>query len=135
MLALPWTTPNGAAGPAVECTVLATKLRLRSHRDVSRFVRWSLRIRHQLSRTPGLVGYSIALQLLDRTLWTVSAWTDRRELARFDRSGPHRAAKDLLRGVLRPSVLVLWTCPAAQLPVGWPEVRRRIAEAVPDPAT
>ena len=134
MLALRWTTPSRPPGPAVDCTVLATKLPLRSHRDLPRFVRWSLRIRRQLSRTPGLLGYSVALQLLDRTLWTVSAWSDRRELARFDRSGAHRAAKDALRAALLPSVLVLWTCPVAQLPVGWPEVRRRIAEAVPDPA-
>ena len=134
MLASRWTNPGRPAGPAVECTVLATKLPLRYHRDVPRFLRCGLGVRRQLSRTPGLVGYSVALQLLDRTLWTVSAWTDRRELARFDRSGAHRAAKDLLRAALRPSVLVLWTCPVSQLPVGWPEVRRRVAEAVPDRA-
>ena len=36
-----------------------------------------------------------------------------------------------LRARLRPATFAVWNCPAAQLPVPWPEVRRRIIAVAP----
>jgi hypothetical protein len=56
----------------------------------------------------------------------VSAWTSRTELTAFEHNEAHQAAKIDLRARLRPATFAVWNCPAAQLPVPWPEVRRRI---------
>lgn len=76
---------------------------------------------------PGLVGHTVAVDVASATLWTVSAWVDRGALARFERSAAHRAAKNDLREFLAPSTFAVWDCPVRDLPIRWPEVRRRIA--------
>lgn len=102
---------------------------MRSHRDVPRLLLWALRLRHELARAPGLFGYSLAADLRDKTLWTVSAWSSRVELGQFDRSAAHRGAKDRLRPRMMPSTLVMWNCRAGELPVAWTEARSRIFAA------
>ncbi|MFJ2031128.1 hypothetical protein [Streptosporangium sp. NPDC087985] len=129
MPALPWTTIRRPPDPATGCTVLAARLPLRSHRDIPRFLWWTLRIRRRLARTPGLVGYAFAADVLGKTFWAVSAWTHRAELGRFDRADPHRTAKGRLRAAMLPSTLVVWSCRADELPPPWEEARRRIAAA------
>jgi len=61
----------------------------------------------------------------------VSAWTSRTELTAFEHNEAHQAAKIDLRAWLRPATFAVWNCPAAQLPVPWPEVRRRIIAVAP----
>jgi hypothetical protein len=129
MPALPWTTTSSPPGPDTECTVLAARLPLRTRRDLPAVLRWTWRIRRQLARTPGLLGYAAAPRIRDNTLWMVSAWTSRGDLARFDRTAPHAAAKRLLRPALRPTTLAVWTCRPDQLPVPWDEVHRRVTQA------
>ena len=82
MPALPWTTVTDVP-PDTPCTVLVTRLPLRSYRAVPGFLRWTLRIRHQLAGSTGLGGYALDAHLLRRTFWTVSAWTGPRHMARF----------------------------------------------------
>ena len=130
MPALPWKTTS-VVDPATECTVMASRLPLRHHRHIPAFLRWTLRIRRQLARSPGLVGYSLDARLLRKTFWTVSAWTGRPELARFDGADPHRSATRAIAPHMERSTFVMWTCPAADLPVAWPEARRRLQAAVP----
>ena len=122
---LPWTAVS-APDPDAECTVVATRLPLRSHRSIPGFVAWTLRIRRQLARSPGLVGYALDAHLLAKTFWTVSAWTGRDELGRFDRADPHRAATRAIRPAMLEPAFVSWTCAARDLPVRWDEVRRRV---------
>lgn len=128
MAALPWTS-RSTPDLALECTVMASKLPLRSHRSIPRFLSHTLRIRRQLAQMPGLVGYSLDAQPLAKTFWTVSVWTSNVELSRFDRSDPHRSTKSTIRPAMLPTTFVFWTCRADELPIGWDEVRRRIREA------
>jgi hypothetical protein len=125
MPALPWTT-FATIDPTTECTVMASRLPLRSHRDIPRFLLSTLRIRRQLANTPGILGYALDAHLIGKTFWTVSAWTSRADLGRFDRADPHARAKSAIRPVMRRSTFVFWNCPAADLPIRWDEVRRRI---------
>lgn len=125
----PWRTTGGPPDPATGCTVLAGRLSLRSYRDFPRLLWWALRIRRRLVRFPGLVGHAFGADPRDGTLWIVSAWADRAELARFDRTGPHHEAKRRLRPALLTSTLAVWRCRPDELPVPWSEVRRRIAQA------
>lgn len=124
-----WTATRRPPDPAAACTVLAARLPLRSRRYVPRFIWWALRVNRRLTRVPGVVGYALRADLQNGVFWTVSAWTDRAELGRFERTGPHRAAKRALRPVLLPATLVVWRCRADELPVRWDEVQRRIAAA------
>jgi hypothetical protein len=59
-------------------------------------------------------------------LWTVSAWTSRTALTAFQQNAAHQAAETHLRARLRPATFAVWSCSAAQLPVPWPEIQRRI---------
>ena len=126
MPALPWIK-TGIPEPDAGITVMASRLPLRSHRDIPRFLKHTWLVRRQLVRSPGLIGYSLDARLLGKTFWTVSAWSGRGGLGAFDRSGPHHAAKGAIRPTMRPSTFVMWTCRPEDLPISWDEVRERIA--------
>jgi heme-degrading monooxygenase HmoA len=126
MPALPWISLE-APDPAAELIVMASKLPLRSHGDIPRFLRETWRVRRQLTRSPGLVGYSLDAQLVAKTFWTVSAWESRPALGAFDRASPHANAKNVLRSAMMPSTFVMWRCRAHDLPISWSEVRAQIA--------
>ncbi len=125
MPALPWISVR-PVDPGTECIVMASRLPLRSYLRIPAFLVWTSRIRRQLATTPGLVGYALDARLLRKTFWTVSAWTGRAELGRFNRTDPHRAATDTIRRGMLPSTFVVWTVRAAELPIHWDEVRARI---------
>jgi hypothetical protein len=124
----------GTVSEDADLTVMASRLPLRSHRQIPRFLWHTWLVHRQLARSPGLVGYSLDARLLDKTFWTVSAWRSRPDLGDFDRSSPHRAAKKSIRPAMLPSTFVMWSCRAADLPIVWQEVRARIeaTEVGPD---
>jgi hypothetical protein len=126
MLTQPWTTTGNVA--ATPSTVIAGRLPLRSHRDLPAALMWAQRTQRHLATTPGVGGYATSVDL-SPALWIVSAWTNRDDLVRFEHSTDHYAAQQALRLRLRPATFVVWTCPTADLPVTWAEVRRRIAVA------
>jgi hypothetical protein len=119
----PWTV---AATPSGTVTVIAARLPLRSVRSLPATLVWTWRLRRALHDAPGLAGYAFAMPISGSALWTVSAWTSRTELTAFQHNTVHLAARTHLRARLRPASFAVWSCPAAQLPVRWPEVRRRI---------
>jgi hypothetical protein len=128
MPALPWINV-ATADQDVDVTIIASKLPLRSHRHIPRFLWHTWLIHRELTRSAGLVGYSLDARLVAKTFWTVSAWTSRPDLGGFDRSSPHRAAKDAIRSAMRPSTFVMWSCRAGSLPITWQEVRGRVEAA------
>lgn len=133
MPALPWINVETADHDA-DLTIIASKLPLRSHRHLPRFLWHTWLVHRQLARSPGLVGYSMDARLMGKTFWTVSAWKNRPDLGGFDRSSPHRAAKDAIRPAMLPSTFVMWRCRADTLPITWQEVSDRVeaAEIRPD---
>ena len=124
MITLPWSTADPRAD--ISCTVIAGRLPVRSVRDLPAVLAWTRRVRQQLATAPGLVGHGVALDLSALALWTVSAWTTRTDLARFERSEPHQAAESSLRPRLWPATFAVWTCTTAELPLPWTEIRRRV---------
>ena len=87
------------------------------------------RTRRDLAIAPGLALHAAAVDLSAPALLTVSAWTNRADLVRFEHSRAHQAAKSALRPRLWPATFAVWTCRCSDLPVTWAEVRRRIAVA------
>ena len=131
MPALPWLRV-ATADPGTELTVMASRLPLRSYRHIPGFLRWTLRIRHQLSGTDGLVGYSLDAHLFRKTFWTLSAWTSQEALEDFVQVDPHMSGMAAIRPHMRPSTFVFWTVKPEELPLRWETARRRINEEIQD---
>ena len=127
VITLPWSTADPRAD--ISCTVIAGRLPVRSVRDLPAVLAWTRRVRRQLATAPGLAGHGAALDLSGLTLWTVSAWTTRTDLTRFERGEPHQAAESSLRARLWPATFAVWTCATADLPLAWTEIRRRVEVA------
>jgi hypothetical protein len=86
---LPWRAAGIGAGPGV---VLVTRLQLRRFRDVPAFLRTSLAIRRQVTRSAGARSLQLRAQPLARTFTTVSWWDDDATVRAFARAEPHRGA-------------------------------------------
>jgi hypothetical protein len=133
MPALPWSTRTQAQ-PDQHCVVMASRLPLVHYRHIPAFLRQTMAIRRQLGGTDGLIGYALDANLLHKTFWTVSAWSDRDALAAFNRADPHRGAVTAIRPAMATTTFVTWTCDGSDLPIRWEEVRRRINESDSKPS-
>jgi hypothetical protein len=80
MPTLPWTAPRRPSPARGEITVMASQFKLREWRDVPPFFLASLKIRHQMLRSSGIVGVSLIAKPIAKTFYTVSAWDDRDSL-------------------------------------------------------
>lgn len=127
MPALPWFRV-AADDPGTALTAMASRLPLRSYRHIPGFLRWTWRIRGQLSDAPGLVGYSLDARLFRKTFWTLSAWTSREAIEAFVRADPHQAGMAAIRPHMRGPSFVFWTAKPEDLPLRWDEARGRINE-------
>jgi hypothetical protein len=130
MPALPWKRYDDVE-PSTECVVMGSRLPLKSYLRIPTFLAATMRIRRQLARTPGLVGYSLNAQLLRKMFWTVSVWSSRPALDEFARTDPHHRDTDRIRPAMLPTTFVFWTARADELPISWAEVRRRIDDERP----
>ena len=126
MPALPWTTFS-PPDPSREYVVMASRLPLARYWDLPAFLGATMAIRSQLAQADGLIGYALDAHLVKRTFWTVSAWESQDALDAFSRADPHRSRVGVIRPRMRPTTFTFWTAPGSDLPVGWTEVRRRIA--------
>jgi heme-degrading monooxygenase HmoA len=82
-----------------------------------------------MSEQDGLVGYSVRKELIGRTVWTISAWSDEESVRAFVRSDAHRAA--MRSGTIPPEsfISVQRVLAASDLPLSWPEAEALLSEA------
>ncbi|MEV0197185.1 DUF3291 domain-containing protein [Nonomuraea sp. NPDC050691] len=125
MPTVPWTRVGVPAHP--ETLIMASRLEVRSLRQVPGFLVASLRLLRQARQAPGALGVSLKAELLKRTFWTVSAWNDKAAVYAYSAAEPHKSTMRRQRAVMKESTFVFWTLPADQLPVAWDQVRERIA--------
>ena len=128
MPALPWTTFS-PPDPGREYHAMASRLPLARYLDMFGFLRAATAIRGQLAHADGLIGYALDAHLAQKTFYTVSAWESQDALEAFSRADPHHARVEVIRPRMRPTTFTFWTVSGADLPIGWAEVRRQIAEA------
>ncbi|MFE0581128.1 DUF3291 domain-containing protein [Streptomyces sp. NPDC058874] len=124
---IPWSTPTPAA-PGAEVHVMASRFETTTLLGAVRFLLKSPGIIRQMRRAPGAHGAALRARVLRRTFLTLSAWEDRDALYRFARSEPHRSSARAASAYMRESVFTHWTVPATELPLGWPEAERSLAE-------
>ena len=122
---LPWRTKL-AAIPHQEYLVMASRLPLRSHRTIPRFLGLTMSVARQLEGTSGLVGYRLLAQPMRKTFWTLSAWTDRDALDAFVRTMPHLAVMAELRTRMGPTEFTTWMAPGSALPIAWDDAVERL---------
>lgn len=133
MPSMPWT-PIDAAEPDREYVVMATKLVLSGYRHIPAFVRSTQSFWPRLTRSDGLLGYSLNADLTRRTFHTLSVWRDGAAVAAFVRSEPHARVVAQTRLWMADSTFRAWTVRGAQLPVTWDQVHERFHAATSEPA-
>ena len=108
---------------------MASRLPLRSHGDIPRFLRHTWLIRRQLARSPGLIGYSLDAHLLGEDV------LDGLGLAEPPRPGHLRPDQSARGGEGCASIgddavdVRDVAMPPEDLPITWAEVRERVAAA------
>ncbi|MCW7940648.1 hypothetical protein AAW14_00965 [Streptomyces hygroscopicus] len=127
MPTLPWTTPHPPQ-PDTRVLIMASRLEVRSLRDVPRFFLKSLAAWRQVRTARGAVGASLIAEPLKRTFWTLSAWEDGQALHAYAKAEPHRTIMTGLRPTMRRSAFTFWEVPAEELPISWSEAKLRLAE-------
>lgn len=127
MPTLPWTIPNPAP-PGTQAYAMASRFEVRSAKDVPRFFLKALTAWRQVRSAPGCAGASLIAQPLRRVFYTLSAWENRDALYAFARTLPHRDIMASLHPTMRSSTFTFWNIPAEQLPLGWDDAKRRLAE-------
>ncbi|MEU6742178.1 DUF3291 domain-containing protein [Streptosporangium sandarakinum] len=128
MPTLPWTTPNEPRPGVTTALVMASRLEVRSLKDVPRFFLQSLAAWKQVRGARGALGASLIADPLRRTFWTLSAWESREQLYAYAKAEPHRTIVKGLRSTMRQSVFTFWEVPVDELPIRWADAKRRIAE-------
>ncbi|MFC9583846.1 DUF3291 domain-containing protein [Streptomyces yangpuensis] len=128
---IPWSTPTPAA-PGAEVHVMASRFETATLTGAVRFLLKSPGIIRQMRKAPGAHGVALRARVLSRTFLTLSAWDDRDALYRFARSEPHRSSARAAAAYMKESVFTQWTVPATELPLGWDEAERRLADQQAD---
>ena len=124
MPAKPWVTFR-RPDPAREYLVLLTALPLQRFRDLDAFLLHTWRIQRQLSRTPGLLGYSMLARILRRRFWTLSVWEGESALRQFVVTDPHKHVMSALRGKMGDTHFVRWSIRGSDFPPRWQEALAR----------
>ncbi len=104
---------------------MLTYIGLKKYRTIARFLGHSNRVEAQLSKTKGLIGYSLRAKLMQRSFWTLSVWESEEALQAFVREGFHRGAMNVLApDTIRPN-FVRWKIKGIACPPSWDEALRR----------
>ena len=122
MPALPWAQRQ-AVEPGRTYVAMASRLPLRRHRSIPRFLRDTLAIRRQLARADGLVGYALDAELARKTFWTFSVWEDQACLDAFASSDPHRAIITRLRPLMGTTRFEFFQVRGSGLPLTWDQMK------------
>ncbi|MFF4317141.1 DUF3291 domain-containing protein [Streptomyces sp. NPDC001568] len=124
---VPWYTPT-QADPDAEVHVMASRFETDSLLGALRFFLKAPGIIAQVRKAPGAHGAALRARVLRRTFLTLSAWEDREALQRFAASDPHRASARAAAAYTKEAEFTFWTVRARELPLGWAEAERRLAE-------
>lgn len=116
---------SAAADPDKQYLALATYLELKSGWGLPRFEWHSLRVHRQMSRSPGLIGFSFNGRFPKR-YWTVSVWEDGRSLGEFIRTDAHSDAMKATTPLMAKFNTVRWKIDGGDTPPTWQEAFARL---------
>jgi hypothetical protein len=125
MPALPWTA-RAQPEPDRGYVVMGSRLPLRGYRFIPRFLAQSLKVRRQLARANGLIGYALNARLVHKEFWTVSVWRSKDDLEQFAGADPHATVIGTKPARMGTSRFVFWTCTGADVPIRWDDVAQHL---------
>ncbi|HYO19128.1 MAG TPA: hypothetical protein VES02_10755 [Dermatophilaceae bacterium] len=121
MINVPWINRQKTAdGPVV---VMASRLQLSGRRSVPLFLYLSLGTFLQVLRAPGVAGAALKAEPLKGCFWTLSSWQDKKSIAAYSASDPHRSTVERLRPRMASSRFLIYE---VQGKPGWADAIQRI---------
>jgi quinol monooxygenase YgiN len=126
MLPIPWKSLDEAQ-EGKEYVALLSVLPLKSHWMMPRLMQFMLATQRQLKKSPGLIGYSLAAELLAKRFYTLSVWEDQRALMDFVEEVPHGEIMQKLKPHMEKTTFVQWTVRAPEIPLQWKDALSRAA--------
>lgn len=130
---LPWTS-FADREPDREYVALLSYLPLRRLSSTLVFFRDVRRIRGQLARSHGLVGYSLRARPLRKEYWTLSVWESERALFAFVKELPHSGVMSSLRRRMGATRFLRWRLGAGEAQPTWDDAMSRAAVPGPGPS-
>ena len=127
MPTLPWTAGPPTTVSTTDSIVMASRFRVRRHRDVLPFFLDALRVFALARRSPGIIGVSLRAHPLRKEFWTLSQWTDRAALEAMVRTEPHASVMTRQREVMAESLFRTWTAPA-DTPPTWADAQGKLGD-------
>lgn len=122
----PWTSFVEPV-PGREYLALVTYLPVGRWRAMPAFVRYAVGSVRQLSRSEGIVGYTLRALPLRRQFWTLTVWEDQGALAQYVGRQPHRSAMRWLRSSgMRDFVSTRWMVAPHAVPPSWDDALARL---------
>jgi hypothetical protein len=121
MITVPWIDRQKTSDAPV--VVMASRLQLSGRRSVPLFPYLSLGAFLQVLRAPGIVGASLRAEPLKGCSWTLSSWTDRKSIAAYSDSDPHRSTVRKLQPKMADSRFLTYE---VQDKPDWTDAVRRI---------
>lgn len=109
-----------------EYVAMLTCLPLAGYLQVPRFFSFAFRIRAQLARTHGVIGYALRAKPLSKGFWTLSVWESEDALMEFIRNDPHGEA--MVTFEMGPTKAIRWKLTGADVPPSWSDALRRSKE-------
>ncbi len=123
----PWKK-CAAPDPNRSYVALLTYLPLKRYPMIPRFLFYTARVLVQLSKSNGLVGYSLRANLFKNNFWTLSLWEDESALRNFAFKGFHKGVMKLLRNDMGPTRFIKWAVKATDVPPSWEDAMRRFGK-------
>ncbi len=93
----------------------------------------TMRVVNNMSRQPGLIGYSVRKQILGDEAWTVSVWSDEDSLRRFVYTPEHLRAMAAGEPAMKAVRFRRFSMPANELPLNWDRVLRNLEDGKTPP--
>jgi hypothetical protein len=125
MLPLPWksfTSPKGDK----EYVALLSFLPLKRYRKIATFARLTIETMGQLAKSRGLIGYSLAAELMLKRFWTLSVWEDQQSLMDFVREIPHSRIMQELAPHMEKTQFTRWNVRASEIPIPWATAQQHL---------
>jgi hypothetical protein len=125
MLPTPWKS-LAAPREGKEYVALLSFLPLKRYWMIPKFAGLTMETMGQLAKSRGLIGYSLAVELMLKRFWTLSVWEDRQSLMDFVEQIPHSRIMQELAPHMGKTGFAEWTVRASEIPILWSAARQHL---------
>ncbi len=112
-----------------EYLAIVSSLKLKSFWNNLKFMKFGMAIQKQLTKTKGIIGYSMSMEPFSRKYGTLSVWASEEDLVRFTEELPHRLAMDEMKQCLESrAIYKRWKIKSAKIPPDWNSAVKRLKD-------